>query len=233
MELFTLDKDDRSPYFEFFVRLNHSHLITSRSEWHPNVLNEFEQMADKTAEDLSSEFYQWINSFLLTSISEAGGSYLTIWDDMYTVLETAIVNFDAEIQLLLVDVDLMKKHVIEGYHANAFLIKPIVEIGGSVARDLFKSYGKDFAVKLEKALDRFFMQFNGQPDSFSKTMAKLRDKYAWLSQLISQWFGSLSQGSRFTWPSARISRIWDDLIDIFNQVAREYDKVVLFFYSFF
>ena len=223
LELFKQEKSDRLPVFDFALRLNHSTLLTSKTRWPANWRTRFADIAAKSRSTLSLTADQWLAAFVTNSFSESTGSMLLIADDIYGVLQIAMDNFFAESEQLYADYQKMEQNVVDGYNGNAFYVKIAIELGSAVIKDIpFGAFARDFVEFLEKTGNRFFEVFTGESDGFTRWKTSAAENFAKVKEIISIWLGE----QWADWPTAKSSKILEELASIFRQMAQEYDQVI-------
>lgn len=228
LELFKLDKEERIPVFDFVLRLNHSHLLTSKTRWPADWRDRFTDITEQSKSSASLTADRWWAAFITNTISESAGSVLYIANDIYEVLNTALDNFIDETTKLEADYDKMKQNMIDGYNSNAFYAKIAVELGGAVIRDIpFEAYANDFVASLEKAGNKIFEPFTNQTNSFTLWKQRFGEQVSELQNTISSWLGE-----QWNWPSSESSRFLEQLSSILHNMAEEYDRVCRLFYFF-
>lgn len=222
LELFNMDDQERSTFFDFAFRLNHSRLVTSKTQWPTDWKNRLAQVIGRTRDSLALTADQWVSAFLLSSFSETVGSILTIADDIELVLDTALLNFGKEITKLQEDVELMKQNIIEGYYADAFFAKLVVEMGGAIIQDIpFGSYAHSFVAFIEKTGNRILHPFTNEENSFTRWLAHLGQYFSDLSETLSSWLGD-----QWNWPTEGSSKFLAEMNEVLSKIAKEYNQVL-------
>ena len=136
LEWFLLDEVQRTGYFDFFVRLDHSRLLTSQTHWNTNLRQELAQRLALVRSLARSKLQRWVTSFARPALTQARKSMRVIGQDIGGVLQTALQNFGNEMKLLKVDYGRMEQNVADGYEANAFFVKVIRDLGGQILRGI-------------------------------------------------------------------------------------------------
>ncbi|XP_057368025.1 uncharacterized protein LOC130689027 [Daphnia carinata] len=222
LELFNMDDQERIPCFDFAFRLNNSRLVTSKTQWPTDWKLRLAQVVDRTRDSLALTADQWVSAFLLSSFSETVGSILTLGDDIALVLDTALLNFGEEITKLQEDVERMKQNIIEGYYADAFFAKLIVEMGGAIIQDIpFGSYAHSFIAFIEKTGNRILHPFTNEENSFTRWLAHLGQYFGVLSETLSSWLGD-----QWNWPTEGSSKFLAEMNEVFSKIAEEYNHFV-------
>lgn len=228
LECFNMDNQDRIPFFDFAFRLNHSRLVTSKTNWQIDWRSRLIQGIGRTRDSLSLTADRWVSGFLLGS-SETAGSMLNIGEDIILVLDTAWSNFIDEIDKLQGDINVMKQNIIDGYYADAFFARIAVQIGGAIIQDIpFGSYAQSFVAFIEKTGDRILAPFTEENDSFSRWLKSLGPYFSSLSETITSWIGE-----QWNWPTEGSSKVLEEFGQAFRKIAEEYNHVRLLFYPFF
>lgn len=224
LELFSMDNQERIPFFDFAFRLNHSRLVTSKTQWQTDWKTRLAEGVAWTRNALALTADQWMSSFLLSSFSETAGSILIVADDIALVLDTALTNFLEEIEKLQADIDTIKQNVIDGYYADAFFARIAVDIGGAIISDIpFGSYAQSFVAFIEKTGDRLLAPFTGETDSFSSWLKRMGPYFTAMSDTVTGWMGE-----QWKWPTEGSSKIIAEINAIFRKIAEEYDRVIFF-----
>ena len=70
LELFNTEEQERISLFDFAFRLNHSRLVTSRTQWPTDWKNVVRQGVDRIRGYLTSTADQWVTAFVLRYVNE-------------------------------------------------------------------------------------------------------------------------------------------------------------------
>jgi hypothetical protein len=166
---------------------------------------------------------------VLSAFSETVGSILTIADDIAVVLDTALLNFSEEIGKFQEDAEQMKQNIIDGYYADAFFAKLIVEMGGAIIQDIpFGSYAQSFVTFIEKTGNRILKPFTNEDNSFSRWLAHMEQYFSALSEAVTAWMGE-----QWKWPTEGSSKTLTEISEIFRKIAEEYNRVIFMFFKLF
>lgn len=218
-----MDHQERNPFFDFSLQLNHSRLLTSKTRWEVDWRNHLMQALHRTRDSLSLTADQWVSAFLLSSFSETAGSVLIIGDDIALVLDTALSNFIDELDKLNGDVGLLKQNIIDGYYADAFFARLVVEIGGAIIQDIpFGSYAQTFVAFIEKTGNRLLAPFTEENDTFTRWIKNLGPYFNSLSETFNSWIGE-----NWKWPSEGSSKFMTEVSAVFEKMVVEYNRVRL------
>jgi hypothetical protein len=77
LELFNTEEQERISLFDFAFRLNHSRLVTSRTQWPTDWKNRVHQGVDRIRGYLTSTADQWVTAFVLRYVNKSCYRYST------------------------------------------------------------------------------------------------------------------------------------------------------------
>ena len=221
MQVYDQNDLDRFTFFDFVFRLNHSRLITSKTQWPKDLSVRLYDRYERSRDSVFLTADQWAGAFPLHGFSESAGSILIIADDIMDILERTLSNFLEEIDKLNQDGERMKQNIIEGYYGNAFFAKTAVNLFSMVFKDFsFESYTSEFVASFKQTWDRLLEPLTKENDSFTRWLNYVNDKLIVVSETISGWLGD-----QWKWPANRSSQFVEQITSIFKQMAAEYDRV--------
>ncbi|XP_011501595.1 PREDICTED: uncharacterized protein LOC105365190 [Ceratosolen solmsi marchali] len=131
----TYDQDLSVSDVSFYVRLNHSRLVTSKLKWRPklksDVINIIKSSFTNSYDELSKDIDYWrhyIRSETISVISD-------IWTDAQEELEEFLTDLN-DLRIIEGDFKNLKIYLNNSYNANEFYIKDIVIMGMYVIDEL-------------------------------------------------------------------------------------------------
>ncbi|XP_031778090.1 uncharacterized protein LOC100118388 isoform X3 [Nasonia vitripennis] len=131
----TYDQDLTISDVSFYLRLNHSRLVTSTLKWRPelksDIINSIRVALTSSYEELSKDIDYWRNYIrheTLYVISD-------VWSDAKDDLEEFLEDLN-DLKLIEDDFEHLKIYLNESYNANDFYIKDIVMMGVYVIDEL-------------------------------------------------------------------------------------------------
>ena len=221
-------RDNQHNLLDSLLQLNNSRLVTWRTQWRPDLPAEVARRAALVRQSLEWTGQRWIESFVMAAVSESLTSMLDIADDVYVVLETALLNASNETMLLMADGHKLADNVLAGYQANAFFAKTVYELGGGLLRDIpFDALAHDAWQTVHQHLDRLLHPVTGETDSFSRAVVNAGRLFKLLADELSQWMGDNWQGTRRFGPE--IAQQFDAVV---KRLAEDFDRVRLFYSNF-
>ena len=226
MEVYDQTENDRFKFFDFAFRLNHSRLITSKTQWPKDWYARLNDRYNSARNSVYLTAQLWQDAFPRHGFSESTGSIMIIADDVMNVLHLTLDNFMDEIEKLKQDGERMKQNIIDGYNSNAFFAKVAVNLLSVVFKDFsFESYTTEFVASFKTTWDRLLEPLTKENNSFTLWLDRMNGHLNRFSEMISSWLGD-----QWKWPSNRSSQFLEQIKSVFRQMAAEYDRVIIIFH---
>lgn len=119
----------------YYLRMNHSRLVTSKLVWRPTMRAEVKELLKNTAVELYDSVSQNADYWLKTVYSESKESVRDIWDAAKPYTEKFLSDVSG-LQVLEQDLEEFRLFVNQSYEANDFYVKSMVNITLTVLDEL-------------------------------------------------------------------------------------------------
>ncbi|XP_034937258.1 uncharacterized protein Apoltp [Chelonus insularis] len=119
----------------FYLRLNHSRLVTSTLKWRPELKSDLTNFVKTTVSDFCNDLSNDLDYWKQYVKSEIINSASDIWEDAHEDIEELLNDWN-NLKELDEDLDKLKVYLNESYNANDFYIKDLVGIGIYVIDEL-------------------------------------------------------------------------------------------------
>ncbi|XP_058800590.1 uncharacterized protein LOC131669586 [Phymastichus coffea] len=131
----TYDQDLTVSDVSFYVRLNHSRLVTSRLKWRPQLKSDILNLIKTTLSNSYEEFVRDVDYWKHYIRSETASVISDIWADAQNELEEFLNDLN-ELRIIENDFEKLKLYLNNSYNANDFYIKDIILMGVYVIDEL-------------------------------------------------------------------------------------------------
>lgn len=119
----------------YYLRMNHSRLVTSKLVWRPSMRAEVKAIIKETAVELYDSVSQNADYWLKTVYSESKESVRDIWESAKPYTDK-FLNDVSGLQVLEHDLEEFRLFVNQSYEANDFYVKSMVNITLTVLDEL-------------------------------------------------------------------------------------------------
>ncbi|CAG7726200.1 unnamed protein product [Allacma fusca] len=218
----------------FFLRLNHSRLITSRLKWRPDLLDDLEESYRKKSDEVRNAWSQQSDKLLLALSSQASEVTQQIWEDAKTTIGPFIQEMSEGLDFRN-DTEELKLFLNRTITNNDFYVQDIASFANLIGEEISLRFSNVF-IRLKEYRKKMF---GDSSQLFEKTvlwiLEKLRESYR---QLVTAWhkYKSDSQSLSFTLDPVRekLAQLFYQILESTTKltehvagVAAEYGKVVL------
>nr|QGV11544.1 Vg4 [Tetrastichus brontispae] len=131
----TYDQDLTVSDVSFYLRLNHSRLVTSRLKWRPELKSDILNLIRTTLANAYEDFNKDIDYWKHYIRSETISVMSDIWTDAQDEIEEFLNDLN-ELRVIENDFEKLKVYLNNSYNANDFYIKDIVLMGVYVIDEL-------------------------------------------------------------------------------------------------
>ena len=131
----TYEEDFTVSDVSFYLKLNHSRLITSTLRWRPELKADIIALLKNTAMDaydgINNDIYYWKQYIKIETVNVISD----VWDDAQLDLREFIDDWN-NLKEVQTDLEELKNYLNDSYNANDFYIKDIVLYGGYIIDEL-------------------------------------------------------------------------------------------------
>ncbi|XP_034189232.2 apolipoprotein lipid transfer particle [Osmia lignaria lignaria] len=195
----------------FYLKLNHSRLITSTLRWRPELKSDIITSVKKTAMDAydglnndADSWKQYIKSETVNIISD-------VWSDAQEDLEEFLDDWN-NLKELQKDLDELKVYLNDSYNANDFYIKDVVALGLYVVDEL----------SLRSHIQSLPNIVNEIWEIMGESGEAIRNSLIWLIETIKNAFNKVSEIVAAILRGDSISQV----ANIIEKLLEKYDKFV-------
>ncbi|XP_063238564.1 uncharacterized protein LOC134540049 isoform X2 [Bacillus rossius redtenbacheri] len=111
----------------FYLRLNHSHLVTSKMVWRPEITSELKSLVEEWLSAIVTSVVESVNYWKVYVRSETKEAINDIWLDAKSEMQPFLDDI-SELHVLVDDLEDFKKFLNESYYANDFYIQDVVKV---------------------------------------------------------------------------------------------------------
>jgi hypothetical protein len=259
LELFNTEEQERISLFDFAFRLNHSRLVTSRTQWPTDWKNRVHQGVDRIRGYLTSTADQWVTAFVLRYVNKSCYRYSTSHDKtLYTFInifwlfttsssfsETvgSILTIADDIGVVLETALLNFSEEIGKFQDDAEQMKQNIIDGyydGAFFAKLIVEMGGAIVqdIPFGSYAQSFVTFFEKTGNRILKPFTNEENSFSrWLAHM-EQHFGAFSEtvttwlGEQWKWPTEGSSKALAEISAVFRKIAEEYDRVIFLFLKF-
>ncbi|KAF7992093.1 hypothetical protein HCN44_001418 [Aphidius gifuensis] len=124
----TYDRDLLISDVAFYVKLNHSRLVTSMTKWRPDLKNDIVNLVKDTVTNIYNEIGNDADYWKQYLRTEGMNALSEVWDDARDDLDVLIDDWE-NLKELDDDLELLKIYLNDSYNANDFYVKDVVAVG--------------------------------------------------------------------------------------------------------
>jgi hypothetical protein len=119
----------------YYLRMNHSRLVTSHLLWRPNLKNEFKDQARSVATGVYNSISETIDFWIKTLYTESMDTASDVWHQAKPYSEKFLDDVGG-LKVIGDDVEELRKFLNESYHADDFYIRSVVNFTMTVLDEL-------------------------------------------------------------------------------------------------
>lgn len=119
----------------YYLRMNHSRLVTSRLVWRPTIKAELKAVLKETAIELYDEMTHSAENWMKTLYSESKTALKDIYNGAYPYIETFLDDVSG-LHVLENDLDEFRLFLNASYESNDFYLKSMVNVTMTVLDEL-------------------------------------------------------------------------------------------------
>jgi hypothetical protein len=128
-------EDIRVVDIAYYLRMNHSRLVTSHLLWRPNLKNEFKDQVRNVATGIYNAISETIDYWIKTVYTESVDTVNDVWHQARPYSEQFLDDVGG-LKVIGEDVEELRKFLNESYHADDFYIRSVVNFTLTVLDEL-------------------------------------------------------------------------------------------------
>ncbi|XP_025989321.2 uncharacterized protein LOC105195312 [Solenopsis invicta] len=178
----TYDDDLKISDVSFYLKLNHSRLVTSTLRWRPELKNDIFITVKTTFNDMSESVDKDIEYWKHYVKNEVRSIILDVWENAQEDISEFLDDWN-DLKILEHDFEDLKIYLNDSYNANDFYIKDIVGFGIYVIDEL----------SLRHHIESLPNIFNEIWEIMGESGQALRNSLVWLIETIKNAYNKLSE----------------------------------------
>ncbi|XP_063971909.1 uncharacterized protein LOC135159796 [Diachasmimorpha longicaudata] len=207
----TYDRDLTVSDVSFYLKLNHSRLVTYTLKWRPELKGDIVESIKTSMADLYTEFGKDVDYWKYYVKSESISAVNEIWDDAKDDLYEYINDWE-NLKELDDDLERLKIYLNDSYNANDFYIKDMVAVGMYVMDEL----------ALRKHIESLPNIFNEIWEIMGDSGEAIRNSLLWVIEATKAAYKKICEIVSAVLKGESISQI----AQIIEKIVEKYDKIV-------
>lgn len=207
----TYERDLVISDISFYLRLNHSRLVTSRLDWRPELRSDITEFIRTTITDFYNDIGKDLDYWKHYVRSEIVSATSDIWEDAQEDLEKLVDDWN-NLKELDDDLNRLKVYLNDSYNANDFYIKDLMAIGVYVIDEL----------ALRSHIESLPNILNEIWEIMGESGKAIRDSLVWIIDAVKNGYKKLSEIVSAILKGESITQI----AHIVEQIVEKYDKFV-------
>ncbi|XP_015122764.1 uncharacterized protein LOC107045138 [Diachasma alloeum] len=195
----------------FYLKLNHSRLVTYTLKWRPELKGDVVENIKTSLADLYAEFGRDVDYWKYYVKSESVSAVNEIWDDAKDDLRGYINDWE-NLKELDDDLQKLKIYLNDSYNANDFYIKDMVAVGMYVMDEL----------ALRKHIESLPNIFNEIWEIMGESGEAIRNSLLWVIEATKAAYKKICEIASAVLKGESISQI----AQIIEKIVEKYDKFV-------
>ncbi|RZC41779.1 VWD domain containing protein [Asbolus verrucosus] len=204
-------EDIRVSDVAYYLRLNHSRLITSSLLWRPDLKHDIQNGIRSGVIQLYTDVLEGINNTKQYIRAETSDAIYSIWYDAKPVVEKFLEDL-RELRAIENDFDEFKLFLNKSYHANEFYVKDIVNISMMIFDELtLKTHFESLPAIVSEIWD-----------IMGESGTKIKKGILWVIEKIKTYYKNTADFIRGLLDGDPI----DHLSDAFKSLVEQYDAFI-------
>ncbi|XP_015173164.1 PREDICTED: uncharacterized protein LOC107064693 [Polistes dominula] len=209
----TYDDDFNVYDVTFYLKLNHSRLLTSTLKWRPELKSDITNTIKTTFSEMYENIYKDIDYWKQYIKSESISVVNQVWEDSQEELQEFLDDWN-NLKQLETDFEDLKVYLNESYNTNEFYIKDIVTFAGYIIDEL----------SLRSQLKSLPNIFNEIWEIMGESGEAIRNSLLWIIETMKKAYnkiieiiGTILRGDSF----ARVADIVEKLIEKYDMIIKD------------
>ncbi|XP_043484877.1 apolipophorins [Leptopilina heterotoma] len=209
----TYDEDLTISDVTFYLRLNHSRLVTSTLRWRPDLRADLSRFIKTTLSDIYERMNSDVDFWRHTVRTETINVMSQVWDNAKEDMDEFLDDW-SELRIIEQDFDALKIYLNNSYNANDFYVKDIVALGFYVIDELsLRSHIQSLPNLLNEIWEIMGESGEAIRNSLLWIIETIKNAYSKLSEIVS----AILKGDSVS----QIAHIVENLIEKYDSFIKD------------